>query len=254
MSYKDALMNLRQSVFNDQISVPDTKPKSTFIPMRTAPLQEAPDTKDEHWLNSIKRKAAEIKSKAPAEEKGNFATGFAEGLNNKVAENQQKKIAATPESREALIERRRGHLPSASAPMASRIPVDAEMPAVLEALAAVESRGSGDYRAKGPIVEKGAYKGQRAIGRYQVMEGNIPSWTKEALGTSMTPEEFLNDDRAQDAVAAYQLQRSKDKHGTWEDAASVWFSGRPMKTAGEASDGYTTVPEYITKFQKYFKG
>ena len=28
----------------------------------------------------------------------------------------------------------------------------------------------------------------------------------------------------------------------------MWFSGRPMAQAGNASDGYTTVPEYVAKF------
>jgi hypothetical protein len=130
-------------------------------------------------------------------------------------------------------------------------PVDGPLSAAREAIAAVES--SGNYSAIGPVVEKGMYKGQRAIGRYQVMEGNIGPWTEEALGKRMTTEEFLADQAAQDAVVEYQLSKSVKKYGTYEDAASVWFSGQPVSKAGNRDDGYTTVPQYVAKFQTHFK-
>ena len=132
-------------------------------------------------------------------------------------------------------------------------PVDGPLSAAREAIAAVESRGSGDYAAVGPVVEKGSYKGQRAYGRYQVMEGNIGPWTKEVFGKAMTKEEFMADPAIQDAVVEHQLSKSVKKYGTYEDAASVWFSGRPVSKAGNSSDGYTTVPQYVTKFQTHFK-
>lgn len=123
--------------------------------------------------------------------------------------------------------------------------------AAREALAEIES--SGNYQAKGKVMEKGMYKGQRALGRYQVMQGNIPSWTKAAMGREYSEEEFLaNVDGVQDRVVEHQLQKSYEKYGTWEDAASVWFSGRPVSKAGNASDGNLTVPEYVSKFQRAF--
>lgn len=118
----------------------------------------------------------------------------------------------------------------------------------LKALGQIES--GGNYSAKGPVVDKGMYKGQRAIGKYQVMEGNIPVWTEEILGRKMSTEEFLADPEAQEKVAGYRMQQAYEKHGSWEDAASVWFSGRPMSKAGNASDGYNTVPEYVKKFRE----
>ena len=42
-----------------------------------------------------------------------------------------------------------------------------DLSAAREAIAAVESRGSGGYAAVGPVVEKGMYAGQRAYGRYR---------------------------------------------------------------------------------------
>lgn len=135
----------------------------------------------------------------------------------------------------------------------STSPAGGDTMAALEALAAVESRGSGDYAAIGPVVEKGMYAGDRAYGRYQVMGKNIPVWTKEILGRAYTPEEFLEDTNAQDLVAAHRMNQAFEKHGTWEDAASVWFSGRPMKEAGNASDGYMAVPAYVRKFSREMK-
>lgn len=127
-----------------------------------------------------------------------------------------------------------------------------DLAAAREALAAVESRGSGDYAAIGPVVEKGMYKGQRAYGRYQVMEGNIGPWTKEVFGKAMTVDEFMADPKIQDAVVEHQLKKSYNKYGNFDDAASVWFSGQPVSKAGNRSDGFTTVPEYVKKFRGYF--
>ena len=131
-------------------------------------------------------------------------------------------------------------------------PVEGPLSAAREAIAAVESRGSGDYSAMGKVITSGMYKGDRAYGRYQVMGKNIASWTKQALGETMTPEEFLASPKAQDAVVEFQLEKSYNKYGTYEDAASVWFSGRPMSRAGNASDGDITAPQYINKFRKAF--
>jgi hypothetical protein len=125
-----------------------------------------------------------------------------------------------------------------------------DLPAARESLATIES--SGNYAAVGPVVSKGMYKGQRAYGRYQVMEGNIPSWTREALGKSLTTEQFLNDQKAQDAVVEYQLKKSFSKYGNYEDAASIWFTGKPVSKAGNVSDGFTTAPEYLQKFRRHF--
>lgn len=118
----------------------------------------------------------------------------------------------------------------------------------LAALATVES--GGNYEALGPVMAQGSYKGDRAYGKYQVMGRNIPSWTKEALGQSMTPEEFLKNPKAQDLVAAHFMRKSYEKYGSWEDAASVWFTGRPLAKAGNASDGFTNVQDYVAKFRK----
>ncbi len=237
----------------------------SFIPARTpveTPQETTEDilTKGATWLSDIKKAAVEAKQeyeKKLAKEKP--AESPVSAMANAAATTLQNQEAE--ERREAFIARRSESSPSTYAPRrpnepggsAAPIPPDASVEDVMDALAFVESAGSGDYSAVGPVVEKGMYKGQRALGRYQVMPGNIAAWTKAAVGRSYTPEEFLASPEIQDAVAAHQLQASRNKHGTWEDAASVWFTGRPVQQAGNASDGYMTAPAYIDKFRRGFR-
>lgn len=130
-------------------------------------------------------------------------------------------------------------------------PVNGDVGKAREALASIES--SGNYSALGPVVASGSYKGQRAVGRYQVMEGNIGPWTEEILGKRYSTQEFLNDKEAQDKVVEARLQQSFDQYGTWEDAASVWFTGRSMASNDNDSDGYIDANTYVSRFQNAFR-
>ncbi len=120
--------------------------------------------------------------------------------------------------------------------------------AYANAIKSVES--SGNYFAQGPVVAKGMYAGQRAQGAYQVMPGNIPSWTKELLGYSVTTQEFLRSRSIQDGVFQQQFMKSFNKYGNFMDAASVWFTGKPLSKAGGANDGYLKVEEYVSRASK----
>lgn len=110
------------------------------------------------------------------------------------------------------------------------------------AIASIESAGSGGYQAVGPETGKG-----RAYGKYQVMDFNIPAWTKKHTGVSMTPEAFLASPGAQEAVFNGEFGGYVEKYGNPQDAASVWFSGRPL-AGNNSSDGGNTVPQYVEKF------
>jgi hypothetical protein len=115
---------------------------------------------------------------------------------------------------------------------------------IAEAIAIQES--GGNYNARGPVVQSGMYKGERALGKYQIMPGNLPSWSMDALGYEVTPEEFMESPQLQDAIAHHRLNIEWQKYGNPEDVASVWFSGRPLSKAGNASDVTgTTVPRYV---------
>jgi hypothetical protein len=121
----------------------------------------------------------------------------------------------------------------------------------LWAAAISNNESGGRYGLLGPTTRSG----DRAYGKYQVMGNNIGPWTQSALGRSMTPQEFLNDPDAQEAVFKHQFGGYVDKYGSPQEAASVWFSGRPMAQAGTASDVLgTTVPSYVSKFDKYLGG
>lgn len=118
------------------------------------------------------------------------------------------------------------------------------------AIAGIESQGSGGYQARGPVLTKGAYAGDRAYGKYQVMGKNIGPWTEEALGFAMTPEEFLANPKAQDAVFDFKFGQSVQKYGSPEEAASVWFTGRPLAQGANARDVLgTTGAEYVQRFK-----
>lgn len=104
---------------------------------------------------------------------------------------------------------------------------------------------AGNYGAVGPMTNRG----DRAYGAYQVMGANISTWTKEVLGQSLSIKEFLADQSAQDKIFYAKFSQSADKFGSMADATSVWFSGRPISRAGNASDGYNTVPQYVSKVQ-----
>lgn len=84
-----------------------------------------------------------------------------------------------------------------------------------------------------------------AVGAYQVMKANIPSWTKKALGHSMTWQQFRDSKSAQDTVARVILGGYYKKYGA-EGAASMWFSGQPNPNSS-SSDGGNTVRQYVNK-------
>jgi len=120
-----------------------------------------------------------------------------------------------------------------------------------DAIAAVESRGSGDYGAIGPKTRTG----DQGHGRYQVMGANIPEWTQAALGRPMSPQEFLADPKAQDAVFNHRFGMYLQKYGNPQDAASAWFTGGPLSTGANKSDVLgTTGNRYVDKFMTALGG
>jgi hypothetical protein len=85
--------------------------------------------------------------------------------------------------------------------------------------------GSGSYGQLGPVV-KSPDTGQpdRAYGKYQVMGNNIPRWTQEVLGASLSPEQFLNNPNAQEAVYKTKFGQLVQQYGP-EGAARAWLAG-----------------------------
>jgi len=117
------------------------------------------------------------------------------------------------------------------------------------AIAAIESRGSGGYGAIGPATRSG----DRAYGAYQVMGRNIGPWTENALGRRLSIGAFLGSPAAQDAVFNKQFGASLAKYGNTSDAASVWFTGRPMAQGAKRADALgTTGASYVAKFNSIY--
>lgn len=122
-----------------------------------------------------------------------------------------------------------------------------ELTAAAQAIKDIES-GGGNYTIRGPVVAKGRYAGERAMGAYQIMPGNLPQWSKEALGRQVSEEEFLASPKIQDEIFLDQFTKSYKKHGNFADAASIWFTGQPVAKSGGRDDGYTSSNTYISKF------
>jgi hypothetical protein len=114
----------------------------------------------------------------------------------------------------------------------------------------------GNYHSIGPETRTG----DRAYGKYQVMGANVPSWTQEVTGRSMTPAEFLQDSDAQEAVYKTKMGQYAQKYGP-EGAARAWFAGEggmnnPNARAHTPSGTPygPTVSQYGNNFRMAFDG
>src|SRR6516164_5106083 len=111
-----------------------------------------------------------------------------------------------------------------------------------DAISRIESGGR--YDLLGPKTSSG----DRAYGKYQVMGENIPQWTKDALGRSMTPSEFLANPQAQDTVFNHRFGSYVDKYGPG-GAARAWFAGEGGMNNPNARDILgTSVDSYERQF------
>jgi hypothetical protein len=113
------------------------------------------------------------------------------------------------------------------------------------AIKAVESLGSGGYSALGPLLKNG----NQALGAYQIMKSNLPSWSTEAFGSPMSVSDFMSNPAAQDAIFNKQFGNLLSKYGNPQDAASAWFTGGPLSSgAGKMDILGTTGSQYVDKF------
>jgi hypothetical protein len=122
----------------------------------------------------------------------------------------------------------------------------------------VGQESAGNFRAVNP--DSGA------LGYGQVMPENIAPWTREALGYSLTPEEFLARPDLQMAVLDYKLAQywkdaiaaaAGDKDLAVRMVASRWYSGRAdwyNSTTPQYYNGteYPSIQEYtLSVLEKY---
>jgi hypothetical protein len=110
-------------------------------------------------------------------------------------------------------------------------------------IAGIESGGR--YDAVGPVANQ---QGHRAYGKFQVLEPNIGPWTQEVLGKAMTPQEFLQNPQAQDAVFKAKFGQYAQKYGP-EGASRAWFAGEGGMNNPNARDvNGMSVAQYGQKF------
>lgn len=137
--------------------------------------------------------------------------------------------------------------------IANKAPQDVpELDQIMEGLhkretGGVDEFGEADpYLQRGTIVSRGQYAGQRALGKYQVMPGNLPEWSMEALGRPVTVEEFIANPEIQEAIARFKVAQLYRQYGNVRDVQSAWFSGGPLsERAGRRDDNNTSVEQYV---------
>lgn len=119
------------------------------------------------------------------------------------------------------------------------------MAAYRAAIAKIESGGR--YDALGPVTRSG----DRAYGKYQMMGNNIGPWSKDALGRSITKDEFLSKPGLQDQIFDHKFGGYVDKYGA-PGAAQAWFGGPgSVGKGGKGADILgTTGNSYVSKFNK----
>lgn len=74
-----------------------------------------------------------------------------------------------------------------------------------------------------------------ALGLGQVMPFNVTTWSKEALGYSITPTKFLNDSDLQNKILDFKIDqyfrncqaKYPDRQSQVQCVASTWYSGQP---------------------------
>lgn len=101
------------------------------------------------------------------------------------------------------------------------------------------------YNIKGPYNNKYGFP----LGKYQIMESNLPSWSQAALGRVVSSQEFLSNPDLQEKVAGHRMGQIIDRYGNLHDAASVWHSGVPLAEArrqGRRDVNMSTV-DYVNK-------
>ena len=138
--------------------------------------------------------------------------------------------------------------PAPGAVATSTGPTDApgDLGAYAKAIQSIESGGK--YDIVGPTHPRYG----RALGAYQVMEANLPEWSKAALGRVVTPDEFLKSREVQDQVFQHRFGGYLNRFGNPQDAASAWFTGQPLAKGANRRDVLgTTGSGYVDKFNRF---
>lgn len=79
-----------------------------------------------------------------------------------------------------------------------------------------------------------------ALGKYQIMPANVASWSRMALGRSITPQQFLQNPQLQEKIAQYMLNMYYQRYGA-AGAAVAWYAGEgTARRYMQNPSGYTS--------------
>lgn len=116
----------------------------------------------------------------------------------------------------------------------------------VNAIAAQESGRTGNiYRKQN--------RDSGALGKYQIMPANIPSWSRSVLGRSITNKQFLDSPALQERIARTMLRRYVKKYG-YSGAAAAWYGGPGVArsfASHTASQGrYPSIASYVNQIMR----
>lgn len=90
--------------------------------------------------------------------------------------------------------------------------------------AITKGQEGGKYDGVTTTINQKTGKPQNALGAYGVMDFNVGPWSKEVLGKELTPQEFLHNPVAQDAIYKAKMGQYIQQYGV-EGAGRAWLGG-----------------------------
>lgn len=157
--------------------------------------------------------------------------GFFYGLGNAIRRATVRAVIANPPAQ------------SETNPQSANPP--SGMQHIKNAVSTLES--GGNYSAVGPQIQHPNGAQDQALGKYQVLSSNLPSWSQKYYGAQLTPAEFLANPGAQEKVFDGAFGDALQKFGNMPDAVSWWHSGKPLAqaTAEGLHDVNMSTPSYV---------
>jgi hypothetical protein len=106
-----------------------------------------------------------------------------------------------------------------------------------------QQESGGNYNARNP---------SGAIGKYQIMSANIPGWSNQALGYTISAGQFAGSPELQEKVAEYHLRNLYNKYGA-AGAAVAWYAGEgtAKKWIAAGGNGYNGAQGAYPSINKY---
>jgi hypothetical protein len=84
-----------------------------------------------------------------------------------------------------------------------------------------------------------------AVGKYQVLKSNIPSWSRAALGYSISWQKFRDTPALQERIVRHRMKKYWDKYGI-RGAAAAWYSGDPsLHMSTRDQPGGPSIKKYV---------